>query len=92
MWLGDMPMPEGATSEMMWAAYEEIQKIESRDYAVEQLAWYEGMWRKLLKRYKELEANDDDESREKLVHVKESIKLVKEGIEMFREELANYGW
>ena len=34
-WLGDMPMPDGATDEMMWAAYEALNTIQCQEEAIQ---------------------------------------------------------
>lgn len=89
MWLGDMPMPEGATFDEMMAAYDAVKKIEDKDYAVEQLKWYEDSWRRYLPRYEAAKAVKDegDEFLEKFNTLESIMKLIKEGIEMMRERI-----
>lgn len=95
-WMGDKPMPEGCTREMMFAMYDAIKKIEDRDYALEQVKFYEGLFREWLPRYKTYEGIFSDP--EKLTpntisdygktweNIQESMKLLKEQILYWRGE------
>lgn len=89
-WLGEMPMPEGATHAEMMAAYDAIKKIEDRDWDVEQLKWYEDSWRYYLPRFQAAEKHKDEhpDMLEKYKTLESIMKLIKEGIEMFRERLS----
>lgn len=41
--LGDMPMPEGATPEMVWAAIEAMQQLDEIDEALKNVKTYQKM-------------------------------------------------
>ena len=89
-WLGDMPMPEDCTNEEMWAAYDAVYAMESREYASEQIKWYESLWRKNKPKYDEaLKHKDsgDEKLTEKLIVLSQTMKLIKDGIQYWREEL-----
>jgi hypothetical protein len=77
-WLKDMPMPEDATYEIMWSMVDALELMNYRDYAAEQIKWYENLWLKYIPRYK---ADPDNEN---LIDI---MKMIKNGILMWREEL-----
>jgi hypothetical protein len=89
VFMGDMPMPEGCTSEQMWAMFDVVQKFNYREYAVEQINWYEKLWRNTLPKYKasELQAELDEESANRLKECKKTMALIKEGILFWKGEL-----
>jgi len=88
MWLGDMPMPEGATVDMMWAAYDALQEIEDRDEAIRMIAWYEDSKSKWEREYEYWKDKKDlPQYASKMKHIPEILKLIDEGIELYREKL-----
>lgn len=75
-WMGSMPMPEDCEVTTMFAMYDSVKKMEDKEYAAQQIQWYESLWRRFFPLYQE--------NNEKYGDV---MKLIKEGIEFFRKEL-----
>lgn len=90
-WMGDMPMPEDCTHEQMRVMYDAINEIERRESTVEQIAFWEGMWRKEITRYKEAEKHKDEspEAAQRYENCKAIMKIIKDSILTHRKELAN---
>lgn len=90
MTMGDMPMPEDCTFEQMNAMWEVVHAMENKEFAVEQIKWYEDLWRVNLPKYefykKHREVSEDYE--EKYIIYCDIMKMIKEGIVLFREWLA----
>jgi predicted RNA binding protein with dsRBD fold (UPF0201 family) len=84
MWLGDMPMPEGATRDMMMAAVEAIDEMERRDEAIEGITTFSEFLKRDKQRLKEAEEWQDTEKMETL---KSIIKTEKEIINTYRSWL-----
>jgi len=72
--LGDMPMPEGATPEMMWAAIDAISEMNEIDETLQNIALYQGMRDDWIKRH--------DGSTEG-----EAVRLYNEIIDFYRGKL-----
>lgn len=89
-WMGDMPMPEGCTSEMMWVMYDTIKRIEDKEYAAEQIEFYESLWRKNIRAYTLLEKHKDEDEVFMIDYknMLEVMKLIKEGIVFYRKWLS----
>lgn len=83
-WLGEMPMPEGATEEMMWAAFDAVQQMERQEEAITGIAFFTEFLEKNEKRLWEAEQFGDTEACETL---KSIIKTTKEIIETYRNRL-----
>lgn len=79
-WMKDMLMPEDCTFEMMFAMYDAIKKVEDKEYAAEQIAWYESLWRQYFPKYETAKEYQNTE-------YDEIMKLIKEGILFFRKWL-----
>lgn len=79
VWLGDMPMPEGATREMMDAALEAVNELERRDEAADGILYHT----KTLEHYEKrlTEAIDNGEPTETLQSI---VKTTKEIIETYQ--------
>jgi hypothetical protein len=90
VWMGDKPMPEECTLEQMWAMIDVIQDMDNRDYAIEQITWYEDLWRKTLPKYKLAEEHKDvdEDNLKRYETLSATMKLIKEGIEFWRRELS----
>lgn len=87
-WLGDMPMPEGATSDMMYAAYDALKEIEDREEDLKMLQWYQESkinYEKKIEFWK-TKTNEPD-YHTKLATLENIMKLIDEGIELLRERL-----
>lgn len=84
--MGEMPMPEGTTFDEMRAMYDVITKMENKEYAAEQLKWYEGLWREWKPKYDELDKvkHEDDDLMKRFEDVSATMKMIKDGIKMYR--------
>lgn len=87
-WLGDMPMPEGATAEMMYAAYDALKEIEQREEDLKTLEWYQESREHYVKKIEfwKTKTNEPD-YHEKLATLENILRLIDEGIELMRERL-----
>lgn len=77
-------MPEGATDEMMWAAYDAIQAMERRDEAIEGITTFTEFRKRDKQRLKEAEEWGD---LDKIETLKSIIKTEKEIINTYRSWL-----
>lgn len=91
LWMGDRPMPQNCTFEMMGVMYDAIKSIEDREYAAEQVKFYERLFRQWLPEYKHLQEtyslSDNVLMPEEWETIKKIMKLLKEQILYWREEL-----
>ena len=90
-WLGNMPMPEGATTEMMWAARDALDKIEDREEDLKMITWYRESQEAYLEKRKFWVANKKDEPdyAEKLALYDSILGTIQEGIDFLMERLNN---
>lgn len=73
-WLGDMPMPEGATREMMWAAVDALAEIEKKEDAAEGIAFHSKSLTHYEQRLAELKAKGEPtETVENIIEITEEI-------------------
>lgn len=88
-WLGDMPMPEGATFEMMWAARDVIDNISDIEYALEMIQEYSAIEKDWQPRwvYVQKQRHLGGKHEEEYQNVKKIIQAIKEIIEFHRERL-----
>lgn len=76
--MGEMPMPEGCNFETMMVMYKVVKNMEDKEYAAEQIKFYEELWRKWKPKY------DEDKDNLNLCAI---MKYIKEGILLYREWL-----
>ncbi len=84
LWLGNMPMPEDANEEMMWAAYDAIQEMERRDEAVRDIAFFSKMLEHDKELLKEAEDWSDTEKADTIRHI---IDITNDIINTYRSKL-----
>ncbi len=82
LWLGDMPMPEGATREMMEAAIEAVERIDRQDEAVEGLEYHTKSLAHYEERLKEARSKGEDTKT-----LESIVKTTNEIIETYRSWL-----
>ena len=86
--LGNVPMPEGATNEMMWAARDAIEEMDEREEVVAMMKIHE----ESKKHYEELcdfweGKKGDPQYTEKITIYRTALRLVEETLELYRERL-----
>lgn len=87
-WLGDMPKPEDATVDMMWAAYEAVKKFEDEEEDVKMIAWYtESKEEYIGRRELLLTKTNKPDFAEKLAMYDSILELIDEGLEILKERL-----
>lgn len=88
-YLGDNPMPEDATAEMLWAAQDALEEMEDRDNLLKRITFYENEWRKEIKLYRTAreERGIGTEYEQKYQKIETKLKSLKEIIELYRELL-----
>lgn len=84
IWCGDMPMPEGATYDMMMAAYDAIKAMERQEEAIEGIATFSDYLERDKARLKEAKEWGDVDKYEVLENI---IKTEKSIIETYRSWL-----
>jgi len=88
MWLGDMPMPEDATTDMMWAAHDAMQEFEARDEDIRMINWYEESKKHYVKKREFwLPRTNEPDYVDKLRIYDNILEQIDEGIEFLREQL-----
>lgn len=88
-WLGDMPMPEGATMDMMWAARAALAQMKGVDDAVEGLAQFQEIKAKWMPRYEETKRDryKNKEGEAAYRTLCSIMKSIDEIIEFYRENI-----
>lgn len=84
MWLGDMPMPEEATDEMMMAAAHAIEEMERKDEAIEGITFFTEILERDKKKLAEAEGYGDTEACDTLNSI---MKTTNEIIDKYRSWL-----
>ena len=87
--LGDMPMPENATAEMMWAAEDAVYDMDSIEQTLKDIKEFENIWRIWLPRYRA--ANEqkhlNEAHRKEFENIEDIMRSLKTIIELYRKQL-----
>lgn len=88
LWLGDMPMPEDATLEMMYAAYDAMTEFENKDEDFKMLAWHQESKEVYTKRREFwVKRTHEPDYAEKLETYDSILNLIDEGIQLLTERI-----